>query len=67
MANKTNSSTHAFLDEAEKIRIQEMYQMVICKQGIIKFDAFWRQVRRQLLDCFDEVNHRRLRRLLMIQ
>ena len=40
MANQTASST-AFLNEAEKTRVQEMYQMVNSKQGNIKFNAFW--------------------------
>ena len=50
MANQTTSSTLAFLNEAEKTRVQEMYQMVKRKQGNIKFDDFWRQ----LHDCFYE-------------
>ena len=50
MANQTTSSTLAFLNKAQTIRVQEMYQMVNRKQGNIKFDAFWRQLR----DCFDK-------------
>ena len=50
MTNQTTSSTLAFLNEAEKTQVQEMYQRVNVKQGNIKFKTFWRQLR----DCFAE-------------
>ena len=52
MANQTTSSTLACINEAEKIRVQEMYQLVNRKQGNIKFDVFWRQL--LVRGCFDE-------------
>ena len=49
MSNKTTAGVLSFINEAEKTRVRELYSRVILKDGDIRFDAFWHQLR----DCFD--------------
>ena len=63
MANQTTASILlAFLNEAEKTRLQELFQRMNTNQGHITFDAFWRQLR----DCLMMMGHWRPRRLLIM-